>query len=239
MTTASSDTATSSGPTQHPFFRGNIGPPLRTFTDAAAAPAAHVRILPAIQRDHRELQSHSNRILNSTDSDEQTRYQNQFTWELARHTIGEELVIYPAIAKHVKSGHEIADRNRCEHQTVKEQLKTFQGLPSTDPQFGPTLQALMDRLEHHFQQEELQDLLLLEEALSQADSEALTRSLDRTKWLVPSRSHPLAPSKPPFETVIGLLTAPVDMVADIFRKWPHPGEVQEKEGKSGESGVVR
>lgn len=239
MTTSSSDTATSSGPAQHPFFRGNIGPPLRTFTDAAAAPAAHVRILPAIQRDHRELQSHSNKILNSTDPDEQTRYQNQFTWELARHSIGEELVVYPAIAKHVKNGQEIADKDRCEHQTIKEQLKTFQGLSSTDPQFVPTLKALMGELEHHFQQEESQDLVWLEEALSQADSEALTRSLDRTKMLVPSRSHPQAPSKPPFGTVVGLLTAPMDRVADIFRKWPHPGEMQEQKGESEKSDVVR
>jgi hypothetical protein len=81
---------------------------------------------------------------------------------------------------------------------------------------------LLDDLEHHFQQEESSDLPVLEDELSQADSEALTRSLDRTKMFVPSRAHPLAPSKPPFETAVGLLTAPMDRVADIFRKWPYP-----------------
>ncbi|PYH67181.1 uncharacterized protein BO88DRAFT_344867, partial [Aspergillus vadensis CBS 113365] len=38
---------------------------------------------------------------------------------------------------------------------------------------------------------------------------------------VPSRSHPSAPDKPPFETAIGLMTAPIDHLADLFRKWPH------------------
>ena len=37
---------------------------------------------------------------------------------------------------------------------------------------------------------------------------------------VPSRSHPSAPSKPPFETAVGLLTAPIDHLADLFRSWP-------------------
>ncbi|KAJ5105953.1 hypothetical protein NUU61_003300 [Penicillium alfredii] len=232
MSTASSDPATkaapTSGPSHSPFFRGNIGPPLRTFTDAAAAPAAHVRILPAIQHDHRELSSHSHKILTSTNPDEQTRYQNQFIWELARHTIGEELVVYPAIAKHVQDGPDIAAKNRHEHQSIKEQLKTFQELPSTDPRFVPTLQSLMRDLDRHIRQEENEDLGLLEEALSQADSEALSRSFERTKMFLPSRSHPLAPSKPPFETAVGLLTAPMDLVSDIFRKWPHVQDDKKK-----------
>lgn len=227
MPRPSSDTATSSGPSQHPFFRGNIGPPLRTFTDASAAPAAHIRILPAIKRDHRELEAHIHKILHSTDPDEQTRYQNQFVWELARHTIGEELVVYPALAKHIKQGQALADKNRSEHQDVKQQLKNFQGLSATDPQFKPALEGLLKDLERHIEQEEGEDLVRLEEMLSRAESEALSRSLDRTKMFVPSRSHPTAPNKPPFETAVGLLTAPVDIVADLFRKWPHPGEGEE------------
>lgn len=139
--------------------------------------------------------------------------------------------MYPAIAKLVPDGQAIADQDRDEHQGIKEQLKTFQGLSPRDPQFVPTLQAMMDDLEHHFRQEEDRDLVLLEEVLSQADSEALSRSFERTKLFVPSRSHPMAPNKPPFETVAGLLTAPVDLLADIFRKWPHPGEVETKREK--------
>lgn len=214
------------------IFHGNIGPPLRTFTDAAAAPASHTRILPAIQHEHRELSSHSHKILNSTDPDEQTRYQNLFTWELARHSIGEELVIYPEIAKFIPNGQAIADQDRAEHQVVKEQLKTFQGLTSTDPRFIPTLQVLMADLECHMRHEEEEQLVQLENALSRADSEALTRSLDRTKMFIPSRSHPLSPSKPPFETAVGLLTAPIDRVADMFRKWPHPGELEKRPKES-------
>lgn len=213
-----------SGPAQSPLFQGNLSPTLRTFMDEAATPTAHVRILDAIKHEHRELQTHIHKILISTSADEQTRYQNQLTWELARHMIGEELVVYPALVKHVKNGQAIANEGRSEHQDLKEQLKMFQGLRSTDPRFIPTLKALRGDLENHVRKEEDQDFARLEVTISKEDSEALTRSLGRMKTFLPSRSHPLAPSKPPFETAVGLLTAPIDIVADLFRKWPHPGE---------------
>lgn len=50
--------------------------------------------------------------------DERTQFQNLFTWELARHSIGEELVVYPAFEKHVRDGVVLADKDRREHQTV-------------------------------------------------------------------------------------------------------------------------
>jgi hypothetical protein len=78
----------------------------------------------------------------------------------------------------------------------------------------------MNNLSQHIKEEEESDLPALEDALSTDESESMSKSFGRTKMLVPSRSHPSAPNKPPFETAIGLLTAPIDHVADIFRKFP-------------------
>ncbi|KAJ5135236.1 uncharacterized protein N7515_004514 [Penicillium bovifimosum] len=202
------------------FLGGNIHPSLQTFTSSAATPIAHSRILPAIKHDHLELEAHSQKILHSTNKDEKTRYRNQFTWELARHLIGEELVVYSALVSALADGQQIADRNRIEHQGIKQQLKTFQDLSSTDPQFLPTLRGLMRDLGDHVRHEEDVELPRLEEVLSKEESVELTRHLDRMKIFVPSRSHPLAPTEPFFETAVGLLTAPIDHVADLFRKWP-------------------
>jgi hypothetical protein len=43
---------------------------------------------------------------------------------------------------------------------------------------------------------------------------------NRTKKFVPTHSHPNAPDKPPFETVVGLMTAPLDKLQDVFKKFP-------------------
>lgn len=89
-----------------------------------------------------------------------------------------------------------------------------------DADFIPTLDALMNDLNQHIKEEENDDLPALETALQTDESYSIAKSFGRTKAFVPSRSHPKAPSKPPFETVVGLMTAPIDHLGDLFRKFP-------------------
>ncbi|KAJ6088464.1 hypothetical protein N7486_009725 [Penicillium sp. IBT 16267x] len=175
----------------------------------------------AIKKDHREIEEYYDKILTSTTEKEKTQWQNQFTWELARHSIGEELVVYPQFEKLLADGRAMADKDRKEHLSVKTQLKAFQNMQPSNPQFEPTLKALMEDLTQHIKEEESEDLPKLEESLTTAESEDLSKSFGRTKMFVPSRSHPSAPDKPPYETAVGLLTAPIDHLADLFRSWPH------------------
>ncbi|RKK65632.1 hypothetical protein BFJ69_g16114 [Fusarium oxysporum] len=131
----------------------------------------------AIIQDHRDLEKYYNEVINSTDYDHQQRFGNQFVWELARHSIGEELVVYPAFEKYMgPKGQEMADSDRQEHHK--------------------SLKAQGEEMEF------------------------LARRFDHTKKFVPTRSHPRAGEKPPFETVMGLMAAPMDKLADMLRKFP-------------------
>jgi hypothetical protein len=103
---------------------------------------------------------------------------------------------------------------------VKEKLQAFQGLKAGTPEFIPSLKSLMDDLAQHIKEEETADLPALEGVLSRDDSQRLAKTFGRTKAFVPSRSHPLAPNKPPFETVAGLMAAPLDHLGDLLRKFP-------------------
>jgi hypothetical protein len=49
----------------------------------------------------------------------------------------------------------------------------------------------------------------------------MAKSFGLTKAFVPSRSYLSAGEYLPFETVMGLITAPIDYIADIFRKFPN------------------
>ena len=82
------------------------------------SPIAMTGIIDTIKADHREIESYYNQILQASNADEQTRYQNQFTWELARHSIAEELVVYPAMERYITGGDKMADKDRQEHQKV-------------------------------------------------------------------------------------------------------------------------
>ncbi|KAF9395751.1 hypothetical protein BGX21_009797 [Mortierella sp. AD011] len=154
------------------------------------------RVSDPVIKDHRELEEYYNNILNATTNDEKTRWQNQFVWELARHSAGEEIVLYPAMEAELTNGKQLADNDRQEHQ------------------------KLWADLSEHIKHEEEEDLVRLEEALSATKSAEMAKSFQRTKMFVPTHAHPSAPDKPPFETVVGLMTAPIDKLLDVFHRFP-------------------
>ena len=84
----------------------------------------------------------------------------------------------------------------------------------------PKLNEIWAKVSLHVKEEEQHDLPRLESALSPEESQSMAKSFGRTKAFVPTRSHPIAGEHPPFETVMGLMTAPMDHIADIFRKFP-------------------
>ncbi|EMD58842.1 hypothetical protein GGP41_000639 [Bipolaris sorokiniana] len=195
------------------------------FASFRARVAAMSTISDVIIKDHRELESYYNEIINSDDVDHKTRFGNQFTWELARHSVAEELLIYPAMEKYIgKEGHAHAEKDRQQHHQVKELLKEFQNMKATDSAYVPKLKELWGILGQHIKEEEADDLPALENALAKPDnkgtSESLAKNFGRTKAFVPSRSHPSAGENPLFEGPMGMLAAPIDHIADIFRKFP-------------------
>lgn len=84
----------------------------------------------------------------------------------------------------------------------------------------------MEDLEKHVRHEESVELANLENAIPSHESVRLARSFDRTKHFVPTRAHPGAPTQPPYQTAVGLITAPLDYLQDLFRKWPENEETQ-------------
>lgn len=95
-------------------------------------------------------------------------------------------------------------------------------MKSTDEDYVAELKEIWGPLSKHMKEEEEGDMPALEDKLSsaQGQSESMATAFSYTKAFVPSRSHPSAGEHPPFETVMGLLTAPIDHIADLFRKFP-------------------
>ncbi|KAI1781379.1 hypothetical protein F4818DRAFT_398826 [Hypoxylon cercidicola] len=124
------------------------------------------------------------------------------------------------MADSLEGGQDMASKDRKQHQKIKEQLYKLQNLGADDPDFEPTFRNLFSDLQQHIKEEEGHDLPELEAKLDDESLSQLSKSFERTKLLVPTRSHPLSPQTPPFETAAALLSAPIDKVADIFRKFP-------------------
>ncbi|KAK2747832.1 hypothetical protein FQN55_004708 [Onygenales sp. PD_40] len=179
-----------------------------------------VRISEAIKEDHRLLRHYHDNIINARNEDTGTRWGNKFTWELARYTVAEELVVYPALESYIDHGKIMADKDRKEHKEIKELLYKFQGLSAEDADFRPTLENIMTKLNRHIDEEEDEDLASLESVIQPEESESLSQKFERTKMFVPTRAHPDAPQQPMFESVVSFLEAPMDRLQDMMRRFP-------------------
>ncbi|KAK9235146.1 hypothetical protein V1525DRAFT_410851 [Lipomyces kononenkoae] len=152
---------------------------------------AMMSVLDTIKKDHRELEEYYSNIVNAKDDNNQTQWQDQFTRGACHLS---------RVGKHLgEEGVRLANKDRREHQVVgkcyvKEKLKKFQGLTPTEPEFIPTIESLMKDLAQHIEEEETSDFPKLQNALQSLESET---------W-------PMA----------GLLAAPIDCLADVFRKFP-------------------
>jgi iron-sulfur cluster repair protein YtfE (RIC family) len=84
------------------------------------------------------------------------KWYNQFVWELCRHSVGEEIVVYPVLETLGDQGKQLAEEARAEHRKVKEMLSRMESLSSTGPkqEFDSMYATLMDDLLDHMTKKE-------------------------------------------------------------------------------------
>jgi len=98
----------------------NLLKPSKLVSATIVTQAGSEKTIDHIIRDHRELSDYYKQIKGAEDEETKGKWQNQFTWALARHSIAEELVVYPAMEKYLgDKGKEMAERDRKEHRSVR------------------------------------------------------------------------------------------------------------------------
>lgn len=176
----------------------------------------------AIKEDHEEMYEYYDLYQKAHgNADAQERWARQLIWEVARHAVGEEIVVYPLMEQYMGAdGVKQADHDREEHQGVKEMLSQLESLTPASTNYSELLKKVMDHLKHHNNDEEVKDLPVLEPLLGEERSRAAAKEFTRTKMFVPTRAHPSLPNRPPAETLAGFLVTPIDKLKDAFAKFP-------------------
>jgi hypothetical protein len=119
--------------TKAPYIKQSLAAPAFQRRAYAVMSQGPTSITEAITHDHRELEQYYNEVINNPNNhDHQQRFGNQFTWELARHSIGEELVVYPAMEKYLgDKGKQMAEEDRKEHHAVSAAKSIHPSTPTT------------------------------------------------------------------------------------------------------------
>jgi hypothetical protein len=147
---------------------------------------------------------------------------------LSEHELIEEEHFWPAVRKVFEDGDAIADRALAQEQEGKDLLQELDGLSGDDERFDELVEKLVLALRTHVAYES--DVFLeFKQATSEEDRAKLGRRMQRSARLAPTRPHPHAPDRPPFNRIAAAAAAPLDRARDALASRP-----AEREGKPEE-----
>ncbi len=171
--------------------------------------------------DHREVEELFGEIEMLRDATDETSLQRrkelsqQVVVELVRHTVAEEVALYPAV-KRALGDDELVEHGIDEHTAAEETMKRLEALDPGDPEFQRVFDDLVATIRHHVQEEEQELFPQLRERLSPDDLDKLGKQLQLVKKVAPTRPHPSAPDRPPWNWLLGPPTGLVDRARDLF-----------------------
>ncbi|KAF8838179.1 hypothetical protein BDN67DRAFT_971935 [Paxillus ammoniavirescens] len=183
---------------------------------------AHTPLKDAVAHDHQEMYEYYEQFQKHPgNTDVQKRWANQLTWEIARHAVGEEIVVYPLMEALLgQEGKVLADQDREDHKSIKIMLAQLESMQVGTEEYNTLMSKMMAQLREHNDSEERNDLPLLEGVLHLDNSNEAAHRFNTTKRFVPTRPHPRAPDQPPFETLVAFMAAPIDKLKDMFASFP-------------------
>src|SRR3954447_18045862 len=115
-------------------------------------------VIEVLEHDHREVEqmfSELESLRGASTDDARLRRKaltEKVTIELVRHSVAEEVLVYPKVEDEVSA--EEAEHARKEHAEAEETLKRLEKLDADDPQFDDELATLMAEIRHHIEDEE-------------------------------------------------------------------------------------
>ena len=170
-----------------------------------------------LTKDHEEIKEYFRKIESATDAKSRRDAADELTAEVARHSVAEEMYLYPAARKVLPNGDQLIDEEIEEHSEVEELLKQWEGLSGDDPEFMATFRKIKEGLLHHIDEEEEPKLFPeMQAALSTEEQHELGEKIVKAKKLAPTRPHPSAPDEPPMNKVMGVPTGIIDRIRDAM-----------------------
>jgi hemerythrin superfamily protein len=174
-------------------------------------------IIEELKADHREVEAMFDKINALPMGDGRRReIADEFTIELVRHSVAEEMYLYPAVREHVANGDMMADKEIEDHSTVEEMLKQLEGVAPDSAEFAPLVSRIITEVKGHVADEENRLFPALAAACSPEQLNELGDKIRSAKKKAPTRPHPTAPDTPPMNKLLAPGAGLVDRARDML-----------------------
>lgn len=173
-------------------------------------------VIELLEHDHREVKQMFTEFEQASDPQERRTIADKIIIELVKHSEAEEQAVYPAMRRALPDGDKVVEHEIEEHSEAEKVMAQLDGMDPTDPQFGPLMADLMDKIRHHIEEEEGEGFPKFREAVDADELDKLGTIVEGLKKIVPTHPHPMAPDHPPFNALLGPGAGLVDRVRDLI-----------------------
>lgn len=169
-------------------------------------------------------------------TDEGVKYFNQISWELARHEVAEELIIWPKVRECVPDGKFLSDDALEDERTAKQALYDLNSMDPKTAEFDTKFREVFDTIIlKHMGKEENIYLPSLIDRVPMEERINMGQKFENRKLIAPTRPHPWASDQYPFlETIEGVLLAPIDKFMDLFKSFPEKQKIPSQTQKTSQ-----
>jgi len=156
-------------------------------------------VIEILEHDHREVEQMFTELesLRGAPTEEQKARRKdvteQVTIELVRHSVAEEVLVYPLVEDKVSA--EEAEHARKEHAEAEETLQRLEKLDADDPGFDDELATLMSEIRHHITDEEGEMFAHMRQVIDPEELRKLGARVEAFKKVAPTRPHPHVPNE--------------------------------------------
>ncbi|SFH27592.1 hemerythrin domain-containing protein [Modicisalibacter xianhensis] len=171
-------------------------------------------VVDILTADHREMTELLAQAEHTPDADQRRDLVETVIAEVMRHSVAEEMYVYPVMEKHLPNGKEEADHDRQEHDEIVQVMKKLEDADATDPQYMALVQELDKQLRHHADDEESDQFPSLRKHLTQDQLIDMGNKVQKAKQLAPTRPHPSAPHSELFHKSVGPGVGMIDRLRD-------------------------
>ena len=171
-------------------------------------------VVDVLTTDHREVTALLGEIFVAADGAERRDLADTVIAELVRHSIAEEMYVYPAMRKHLPDGAAAVEHDTAEHKELEVTMKELEAVDAADPRFDELLRQLQTILADHIADEEQDQFPQLRARVPRAELVEIAQKVGSAKKLAPTRPHPAAPNNPVFHKLVGPGVGLVDRLRD-------------------------